>query len=458
MKQTCTHFVAALLVAVVFIPATNIAARGQSLFEKLILPGEVIEPHAKFEKRCESCHEPFSKSSQRRLCLECHKDVAADISANRGFHGKRPEVGTSECKTCHTDHKGRKADIVLLDEATFNHAFTDFLLNGAHETVPCSGCHAAGRPFRKAPSGCVDCHKSDDAHQGNLGQNCASCHREDDWRKPKPFDHAKTAFPLNGAHGKVACAACHAGERYKDLPHACVDCHKIQDVHGGRFGAKCERCHTLSKWTTIRFDHAKDTKFPLEGAHKTAACSVCHKGGLFEVKLATKCVSCHKAQDPHKGQLGAKCETCHNETAWQRKVDFDHELSRFPLIGLHAAVPCEECHSSTAYRDTQTNCSACHKDGHHQGSLGSNCDRCHTPNGWQLWRFDHNRDTRFPLTGAHKEITCSGCHVPNSKGKVTAPKTCFACHAADDAHRGAFGRACEKCHSTQSFRAGLSTR
>ncbi|MDX2308997.1 MAG: cytochrome C [Hyphomicrobium sp.] len=444
----------AILVSFIVVALTAMTElQAQSLFEKLILPGEVVTPHAKFEQKCETCHEPFSKSSQRRLCLDCHKDVASDIAGKRGFHGKRPEIATTECKTCHTDHKGRGADIVPFDEATFNHAFTDFELAGAHKSVPCANCHASGKPFRAAPGKCVDCHKSDDAHRGNLGTDCASCHREEDWRKPKAFDHTKTAFPLEGAHAKVACAACHAGERYKPLPHACVDCHKIQDVHAGRFGAKCEKCHAPSKWKTIRFDHDKNTKFPLNGAHEAAACTSCHRSNAFEDKLATTCISCHKEQDPHKGALGTKCQTCHNETAWQQKVAFDHELSRFPLIGLHAVVPCEECHRSTAFRGTPMNCSACHDDKHHQGALGPDCKRCHNPNGWTLWRFDHDRETSFPLTGTHRAITCDGCHKPNGTAKATAPTSCFGCHASDDAHRGSFGRACDKCHSTDSFRA-----
>jgi hypothetical protein len=256
LNRLFVRIAAACAVALLFLPATVLGVRGQSLFETLILPGEVVASHAKHEKTCESCHEPFSKTSQRRLCLECHKDIAADVTEKRGFHGKRPETTSSECKTCHTDHKGRDADIVQMDEATFNHVFTDFQLNGAHKTAPCSGCHAPEKPYRKAPSGCIDCHKSDDAHQGNLGENCASCHREEDWRKPKTFDHTKTKFPLEGAHGKVACAACHVGEKYKGVPVACAECHKIQDVHAGRFGPKCETCHASSKWSTVRFDHA----------------------------------------------------------------------------------------------------------------------------------------------------------------------------------------------------------
>lgn len=447
-----------LFVTIAAFVALVAGAQAQSLFEKLVNPGDVVQSHAKFEKTCESCHEAFSKSSQRRLCLECHKEVAADVREKTGFHGKRPEIQTSECKTCHTDHKGRDADIVQFDAQTFDHAFTDFALTGAHKLAACEGCHRKGTPFRKAPSTCIDCHKSDDAHKGALGKDCASCHNDQTWKKQKTFDHAKTKFPLDGAHKDVSCATCHIGERYKDLPHACIDCHKIQDVHGGRYGQKCETCHGANKWTQIRFDHDKSTKFPLKGAHKPVKCAGCHKGDLFKDKLATTCVSCHKADDPHKGQLGTNCQSCHNENKWREKVSFDHDLTRFPLIGLHATVPCEECHRSTAYRDTPKTCSACHKDKHHEGRVGSQCARCHNPNGWKLWHFNHDRETKFALSGAHAGLQCHACHTTRAAEKVTAPSSCFGCHAGDDAHRGTFGRACEKCHATTKWRDGVTRR
>ena len=440
----------------ILIPAVGV--HSESLFEKLVKPGDVIEGHAKFEKTCDSCHEPFDKKSQRRLCLECHKDITSDIGSKRGLHGKRRDIATAECKTCHTDHKGRGADIVQFDTETFNHAPTNFELKGTHKTVGCESCHQKGVKFRKAPSTCFACHKKDDAHKGALGQECASCHSEDAWRKPKTFDHSKTKFPLDGAHAKVPCAVCHVGERYKDIPHACADCHKIQDVHKGRYGPKCETCHGSEKWKTIKFDHNKSTKFPLRGAHEKVKCDTCHKGDLYRDKLATTCVTCHKANDPHKGQLGTRCETCHTETNWRQKVVFDHDVTRFPLIGLHAAVPCESCHRTQAYRDTPRNCSACHKDTQHEGKLGPTCQHCHNPNGWKLWRFNHDKDTKYPLTGAHRVTKCEACHTAPTTNKVTAPTACYGCHRGDDAHRGAFGRTCEKCHVTSSFRDGLNRR
>lgn len=442
------------LAAVVAIGFSPWQAKAQSLFDRLVMPGQVIEGHAKYEKECNSCHAPYEKSGQTRLCVACHKEIGADREQKRGLHGLRPDALTAECKHCHTDHKGRGADVVGFDREIFNHKFTDFALNGAHKTVACENCHQPKEKFRKAPGQCFDCHKKIDPHKGNLGNKCQNCHTEEAWRRVKPFDHSKTKFPLHGAHEKVACNGCHAGENYKNVTTVCATCHQLQDVHNGKYGAKCETCHQSTKWTAIRFDHARQTKFPLRAAHAKAKCDACHKGDHQREKLATTCGSCHKKDDPHKGQLGTACEKCHNETGWRQKVAFDHDLTRFPLLGLHAVVPCEECHKSASYTDTSTKCSACHKDTHHEGRLGANCAACHNPNGWQLWRFDHAKQTKFPLTGAHEKLACRLCHVQKNIDKIAQSPACYACHAADDTHQGNFGTACDKCHTTKTFRSG----
>lgn len=451
-----TLLVLALTALVAHIGSRHVQA--QNIFEKLVMPGELIEGHAKLEKNCSNCHKSFAKAAQSRLCLDCHKEIATDISRKVGAHGRRTDVGKQECSHCHEDHKGRKVDVIGLDPQTFNHALTDFLLDGAHKTAACLGCHAAGKKHRNAPTECVSCHKKDEPHQARLGDKCQACHETSAWLPAKPFDHARTAFPLEIAHKKVLCTACHTDEQWKGLGKACSNCHMIEDAHGGRYGSKCESCHQPEKWKIVKFDHDKATKFPLKGEHRKVLCDTCHTGNLYQDKLATPCVSCHKKDDAHKGQLGTGCAACHNETSWRQKVTFDHDLSRFPLIGLHAAVTCEACHTSQAFKATPMACNICHKDAHHEGRMGATCDRCHNPNGWQLWRFDHAKDTHFPLTGKHAAVACHSCHTATNVAKPSLPTDCFSCHSGDDAHRGSFGRACETCHTTESFAATLRRR
>ncbi|MEZ5925029.1 MAG: cytochrome C [Hyphomicrobiaceae bacterium] len=426
-------------------------AQGQTLFEKLVMPGELVQGHADLESKCESCHLPFEKGSQPELCLKCHRDVAADIDGGSGFHGLSTEVGGKPCKACHTDHIGREAKIVVLDTKNFDHELTDFLLKGKHKAVACEKCHKPAIKFRKASSVCNDCHQKDDVHKGGLGPKCESCHNEAGWKTNIRFDHSKTKFPLEGGHRKVACAACHANQKYKGVPTACIGCHQKNDVHKGRLGKDCGQCHSVARWQEAKFDHDRQTKFPLRGAHSKVACSGCHGKGAAK-KVESACIACHKTDDAHKGQLGPRCETCHNETSWRSKATFDHNKTRFPLRGLHVGVGCRACHKSASFKNTPLVCAACHEDRVHQGRLGTRCEQCHGTKGWPFFKFDHDRQTSFRLTGAHRQTPCHACHKQKNPDSLKLPVACIACHAADDVHRGSYGRRCERCHSTKTFR------
>ena len=110
-----------------------VAAAAQSL-EGALMPGPVIAGHAKLEADCGNCHVRFDRAAQDRLCMDCHKPVAADVRAKRGHHGR---IDATTCRRCHTDHKGREMRIAAFDERTFDHAKTDFVLGGAHAKVVC---------------------------------------------------------------------------------------------------------------------------------------------------------------------------------------------------------------------------------------------------------------------------------------------------------------------------------
>ncbi len=417
------------------------------------MPGDLIQGHADLQKDCSNCHVDFSQGAQETLCLDCHEKVALDVEAETGFHGISAQAGANSCSQCHTDHIGLEADIVALDEEVFDHNQTDFSLIGAHQAVPCASCHEDGKKLREAPSQCVDCHKDDEPHDGALGRECADCHTATSWVQIQNFDHSQTRFPLQNSHATVACTACHAGEVYKDLPRTCVGCHRIQDVHQDRFGPRCESCHISTEWSRIRFNHNEDTDFTLLGKHEKASCNSCHAVNVFEHETATTCVGCHREDDSHNGSLGTKCETCHTPEGWRNNVAFDHDLARFPLIGLHLLVACDACHITNNFAEIKMECVACHQqDDPHFGRLGPVCETCHNPNGWEFWLFDHNRQTDFNLTGSHAGLKCESCHLPTGPIDLSGSTACISCHARDDKHRGGFGTQCSLCHNTSSFR------
>lgn len=508
-----TRKILLLVLCLIWLPAVQ-----AETFEKLIMPGEVIQGHAKYENQCEKCHQILDKGGQTGLCLDCHEDIAKDINSEKGFHGKSKGLKQAQCKSCHIEHKGREADIVKLDERTFAHQFTDFPLKGAHQTVGCDRCHAQDKKHREAPAQCHVCHKQN-PHDGKLGENCQQCHSQKSWLEMS-FDHDKTKFKLTGKHKDAACNTCHINNKYKDTPKTCFSCHSVDDVHRGNNGKECAKCHNTNGWKKLAFDHDKDTKFKLLGRHKQIKCVACHPKDPYKHKIESDCISCHKADDKHHGEYGEKCqschandkwgtiifnhdrdtkyrltgkhakascnschgsnlknkvptecvkchkfddvhkgstsqrcETCHLTENWKANVVFDHDLSNFPLLGLHAITACDDCHLTKHYKNTSHKCNDCHaKDDVHKLRLGPNCAGCHNPNAWGIWQFDHNRSTRFKLDGAHKRIHCYDCHQQPAEDGIKLGMTCGYCHTSDDPHSNQFGQMCQQCHDTHSFK------
>lgn len=429
--------------------------------ETAIMPGKVIQGHAKYEDDCKNCHKRFDKAAQDKLCMDCHKDVGKDVDQHKGFHGRQQE--DKDCRECHTEHKGRAAKVVNLNEKTFKHNETDFALKGGHTAakVECKDCHKPKVKWRDAPGTCVECHKKDDdkAHKGNLGKDCAKCHAEKDW-KTTDFDHSKTDFDLKGKHVEVKCKECHVDNKYKDTPTKCFECHKKDDTkaHKGVFGTKCETCHGEKDWKDdIHFNHDKDTKFDLRDKHREAKCSSCHKAA--NEKLKTTCISCHKKDDKHNGTLGEKCEECHGARDWKSPKGFNHDQdTKFPLKDKHKEAKCDKCHTTgQKYEKLALDCWSCHKkddEKAHKGNFGKKCEDCHKENDWKKSFFNHDKDTKYPLRFKHFEVKCDKCHT----GKLYEQKLtqiCYDCHKKTDddkGHHGSLGEKCEKCHNEKSWK------
>ncbi len=154
----------------------------------------------------------------------------------------------------------------------------------------------------------------------------------------------------------------------------------------------------------------------------------------------TSCDSCHLDDDPHDGVLGTQCASCHTEVNWQDPVFFDHDFTQFPLHGVHQEQDCDSCHTTQAYANESVDCVSCHLDDDtHKGNFGDGCNSCHNPVAWDIWTFDHDVQTDFPLDGAHVNVGCDDCHR-TTLDKVTAiDGSCRDCHRADDIHDGEFG-------------------
>ncbi len=477
-------------------------------------PGDLATAHKDLEgiSNCTKCHDLGNKVSNTK-CLDCHKEIKSRMDKNEGFHVSK-EVKGKDCAKCHSEHHGRKFDMVRFDENTFDHNLTGYELTGRHKTgwsskgqkIDCRSCHKPDfvqepelkkkkETFLGLGQNCIDCHK--DKHQKTLGNDCAKCHATEEFRPAKKFNHDKSDFPLAGKHKNVACIECHKMEtrggeefqKFADVPFKnCTNCHK--DEHNSHLGTNCKECHNENSFTDLgslkKFNHSK-TPFPLKGKHQKVDCRECHAKmdnatplNVFQENLGKKtndCAACHR--DPHDGNFGQNCADCHHENGWRTSSGdlgdkFDHDKTAFILKGKHAAVDCRKCHISEKMTDPlpHKNCADCHKD-FHDGQFAAfgispDCAKCHTVDGFlgSIFTFEDHAKTKYPLDGAHVATPCFACHLKSGDISDAPPgkekwkfrqigERCIDCHT--DPHGGQIAekwypnRACESCHATASF-------
>ncbi len=422
--------------------------------------------HAPLE--CAKCHEPrrvldptvsamLAKQPERKTwlgagveCVACH------------FDEHRNQLGPDgrDCLKCHDEKKWKPAP-------AFNHDNTEYALKGRHKNNPkarCEDCHPK-KPDEDTTRGlfpgpvvldsyvayvpinhksCLDCHR--DPHQGKLGLRCASCHTVDGWKiirnavLERKF-HDKTKYPLRGAHADVECVSCHGptpGHRAKfkgmtfDVCSAChADAHfaQLPKPNPKANGPLCEDCHTVEGFAPPKYgteQHDK-TKFSLEGAHRVTAC-----GG------------CHAKQNQLIERVSAQA---------RRALKLQKRLELFSFALLDAPKKL----------DKASRCEACHGDvhaGQFEKKEGG-CVGCHKATAFNDLRFDHSKDSRYPLTGKHEKTPCASCHPPLAPGVKGAVRykpldlACVSCHS--DLHTGQLTRPgkppeCERCHDTVDWK------
>ena len=132
----------------------------------------------------------------------------------------------------------------------------------------------------------------------------------------------------------------------------------------------------------------------------------------------------------------------------------------FPLIGEHATIDCESCHTTSQYVGTADTCEACHTNikpaNHYQGD----CAACHTPVSWHSVNFDHALVGATDCQACHSNNKpanhfggqCSQCHntsawLPASFNH-SGQTDCQACHSRPSGH---YAGQCSQCHTTSTW-------
>ena len=315
----------------------------------------------------------------------------------------------------------------------------------------CDSCHLVfdGIPDSK----CLDCHeaigtriKSGEGFHANAEGTCIDCHGDHLGLKATitkepalaSFDHKATGFDLDGSHSDVKCESCH-DKPIAEIAGLCGECH--EDVHESFLGPNCNACHQPVAWDQD-IKSLTDHKVPMLGGHEELYCNDCHKFGE-NLSKDTVCKDCHD-DDAHDG-TDASCDQCHKVEGW-KPAEFNHGPCSCSFQGKHQTAGCLDCHADFDFSDTPEECSGCHLADRTHDDLGG-CAACHTAGSWKDNLFDHNKATKFPIDGAHLQVSCLQCHTTEGEFKGAA-QTCQGCHqqAGDEAH-GDFG-ACVDCHTT----------
>ncbi len=387
-----------LLVGVVLLALDVPAQLYSQAVDLLVSPGKLSKVHAALSgmNNCSKCHTSGKKTDHTK-CLACHKDLASRIQTGTGYHRDKK----TDCITCHPEHHGEEFKLIEFDLKTFDHKETGYALTGLHQKVTdCSRCHSGANALPRQ------------------------------WSRSYLLKETR-----------------------------CVTCHK--DSHNGRLGATCDKCHNVNtpfKQGVSNFNHQL-TAFPLKGAHAKVDCEKCHRDKKTKEKkwsgLAYKlCNDCHN--NPHQPPFKKECTACHNETSWKVST-FDHNQTRYPLLGKHATLACEKCHPATqkSKKIPHATCRDCHRTDPHKGKYTKDCSACHEVAGFQKFRFtlEDHETTRYPLTGKHRVVICIKCHLMRDGSNRTRYKplgmACNDCHK--DIHLGQFTKKCDICHRTDGF-------
>ncbi len=243
------------------------------------------------------------------------------------------------------------------------------------------------------------------------------------------FDHARTKFPLTGAHAQTSCEACHFNGQYKNTLYACPACHNGNRTIGKSpnhppTSLKCVGCHETTLFSDIKvIDHLQ----------ASAKCVACHDGRIARGKSATHVPTT------------APCGNCHQTT-----LSFTVGVTA-PAASISPAIAPKNFMRRDLSGDTQRSGGVFD----HSGAIGS-CMKCH--NGANA--------TGKPPRHVMTQAQCDVCHkstrtFAGARFDHTAAKgPCVSCHNGRDAlgkppAHVVTSAPCESCHSSVlSFDAG----
>jgi hypothetical protein len=472
------------------------SCHGQQSFDEL-----VAKEHDRFlpltgihgELGCRDCHEKSgthsleavggSRPAAPRQCAMCHASPHSERFALAVAEVVGKGVAAS-CSACHdsTDETFRKQDFEITAE---QHACSGFPLQLPHDRQKCAECHDPGlsvfsaRYPGRGPDGCHACHT--DPHGGQFvsgpfaSGGCLSCHERERF-DPHAFSvekHRLTRLPLTGTHLEQKCEDCHkrpADDQprlFRGTPAHCGECH--QDAHAGFF----DRLAAVPGGDPAARPAGETRGKPADRpADQPADQPAVNRWGKAIDPPARKPAD-QPADQPAVNRWGKPIDPPSRKPAdrpadqpavnrWGKPIDPPTRNDR-PTVNRWGKPVARGVVGSAGPPPAKPSAEKI------------SCSVCHQPTKFtEVDRFDHQRWTGFPITGAHAQEQCVACHRRSDKPDETgrtfgrirerygAMQGCVTCHK--DPHRGQFDlpelpgqvrgrRDCARCHSDNSFRS-----
>ncbi|QGM96663.1 cytochrome c3 family protein [Methylocystis parvus] len=234
------------------------------------------------------------------------------------------------------------------------------------------------------------------------------------------FDHARTQFPLTGAHAQASCEACHFNGQFKNTLYACPACHNGDRTIGKSpnhppTSLKCAGCHETTLFSDIKvIDH-------LQASTK---CVACHDGRIARGKSATHIPTAAPCADCHHTTLsftvgvtanaGSVSKTPLPMTFVRRGLASDSPAGSGRFDHQSAVGPCATCHNGV---------NATGKPPRHVMTQAP-CDSCHRgATTFSGARFDHMA-AKGPCLSCHNGRDAQG----KPPTHVVTSESCDACH------------------------------
>jgi len=142
----------------------------------------------------------------------------------------------------------------------------------------------------------------------------------------------------------------------------------------------------------------------------------------------------------------------------ENSSSFDHLGTGFPLLGAHAQLDCQACHTEGIFEDLATQCADCHNGNTAPGVTANHapvtesCDTCHNVDSFVVatsTTMDHTILNGMSCSSCHDGITATGKHPTHLETALE----CDACHNTNIwtttgfDHSAVSGQACVTCHN-----------